>query len=260
MKTLKILSVGNSFSEDTMEYVAEIALSLGYGAVKMANLYVGGCSLNKHFYHAETDAAVYRYSVNTGDGWSRTPGQTIRAAVEEEPWDWISIQHGTHDGSRYTSVESYEKLPALIEKIKGWAWSGARIAFNMAWVAEPYSTHHEIRSYDGNQQEMYKKLLETTQVAVLPVKGLDRLSPAGTAIQNARTTELNGKLSRDGFHLSLDIGRYIAGVTFLKALTDVSLDGLTWRPEGVDARALEIAVQAANCALDTPFAVTELLL
>ena len=258
MKALKILSIGNSFSEDTMAYLTEIALSLGYDTVKMANLYVGGCSLNQHFYHAENDIATYRYSVNTGNGWSHTPDRTIRKAVEEEEWDWISIQHGTHDKSRYTSAESYEKLPALIETVQDWAWQGVKIAFNMAWVGESYYKHHEIVSYGGDVEVMFQKLLETTQAAVLPVKDLDRVSPTGTAIQNARTTELNGRLSRDGYHLSLDIGRYIAGLTFLKALTGAAIDGVAWRPEGVDAHARQLAIKAANAAVNTPFAVTKL--
>ena len=38
------MSVGNSFSVDTMEHVAGIALSLGVECIKLGNLYVGGCS------------------------------------------------------------------------------------------------------------------------------------------------------------------------------------------------------------------------
>ncbi|MBQ8431353.1 MAG: DUF4886 domain-containing protein [Clostridia bacterium] len=256
LKSLKILSIGNSFSMDTMEHLANVALSLGYQSVKLGNLYIGGCSLNKHFYNAENDLAAYRYFQNTGDGWRETPEHKISDALKECDWDWISIQHGTKDKSRYTSVESYEKLPALIEYVKGLAWSGAKIAFNMAWVAEPYSHHHEITSYNGDQMLMYQSLLETTQAAVLPAKGLDVLSPTGTAIQNARTTQLVDKLSRDGFHLSYIHGRYIASLTFLKALTGISIDGIKWAPEGVSEGEKQLSVAAANAAIETPFAIT----
>ena len=115
---LKILCVGNSFSEDTTAYLVEIALSLGFSKIKVANLYVGGCSVNKHCVHAENDMPVYRYDVNTGSGWAYTSDYKISDAIKSDDWDWISIQHGTGDGSRYTEIKSYEKLPWLINYIK----------------------------------------------------------------------------------------------------------------------------------------------
>lgn len=257
-KTLKILSVGNSFSMDTMEHLANVALARGYGSVILGNLYIGGCSLNRHFENAENDLPAYRYYQNTGDGWSESSGHRISEAVRAQNWDWISIQHGTKDGSRYTSVESYQKLPALIESIKSLAWSGAKIAFNMAWVAESYSHHHEITSYNGDQMLMYQRLLEVTQEAVLSAKGLDLLSPTGTAIQNARTTSLANRLSRDGFHLSYVHGRYIAALTFFKALTGLSLHGIKWAPEGVTEQEQELCVACATAATETPFSITRI--
>lgn len=45
---LKILCIGNSFSQDTTAYVAEIAKAIGYEDVVIANLYIGGCPICKH--------------------------------------------------------------------------------------------------------------------------------------------------------------------------------------------------------------------
>lgn len=44
---LKILCIGNSFSQDTTAYVAEIAKAIGYEDVVIANLYIGGCPICK---------------------------------------------------------------------------------------------------------------------------------------------------------------------------------------------------------------------
>lgn len=255
---LKILSIGNSFSVDTMKHLAEIAHALGIEHVKLGNLYVGGCSLNKHFEHAMNDLPAYKYYTNDGSGWIETPDVRIREAIVSEEWDWISIQHGTKDGSRYTDPASYEKLPALIEYVRSLAWSGARIAFNMTWVGEPWHHHHEIVSYGGDQLLIYRKITEITESIVEKTAGLDRVSPTGTAVQNARTTCLKDTLSRDGYHLSLDTGRYIAGLTFLKALTDIPIDGIEWAPDGTDVTARRIAVEAANAAIRTPYSITDL--
>ncbi|MBQ8214114.1 MAG: DUF4886 domain-containing protein [Clostridia bacterium] len=255
-KSLKILSVGNSFSIDTMKHLPYIAASLEIEDIRLGNLYIGGCSINRHCTNVENDAPAYKYYTSNGGDWSNTPDVKVSDAIKSEDWDWISIQHGTGDGSRYTAVESYQKLPYLVGYIRSNAKPHTKIAFNMAWVMEPYSTHKEICSYEGDQMRMYENLTELTKTVVLPTNGLDRVSPTGTAIQNARATELSGRLSRDGFHLSYGIGRYIAGLTFLKALTGMEIDSVTWMPEDVTEADREIAICAANRAIASPFAVS----
>lgn len=252
---LKILSIGNSFSVDTMEHIANIALNLGIKNVKFGNLYIGGCSINKHYFNIENDIPAYKYYLNTGTEWTSSPEYKISDAVKSEKWDWISIQHGTGDGSRYTLVESYANLAGLVEHVKSLAWQSVKINFNMTWVGEPYDTHPEIVAYGGNQLLIYEKIAEIMQNVIVPMKGIDFVSPTGRAIQNARTSKLK-TLSRDGYHLSFGIGRYIAGMAFFKALTGLDIDNITWAPEGVYDTAVKIAIESANNAIKIPFAVT----
>lgn len=253
MKSIRILSVGNSFSADTMEHLPDIALSLGIDDFKFANLYIGGCSVNRHYHNIVHGLADYVYFTSTGNGWDRKEQVSIAEALQEE-WNIVSIQHGTGDGSRYTSPESYENLPLLIERIRQQA-GGAKIAFNMAWVAEPESTHHEITSYGGDQALMYQNLTSLTGSLILPA--VDIVSPAGTAVQNARAY-LPQKLTRDDFHLSYGLGRYIAALTFLKTLCGIDISGVTWCPDGVTVQEREIAKKAAEAAAKVPFAVSPL--
>ncbi len=250
---MKILSIGNSFSEDTMEHIADIVKSLGIIDFKFANMYIGGCSINRHYNNIVNNTADYVYSVNTGDGWQKTKEVAIADALKED-WDVISIQHGTGDKSRYTAPESYENLAKLIDRVKELNKS-AKIAFNMAWVAEPESTHHEISSYDGNQALMYQKLTTLTESLVAPL--VEVVVPTGTAVQNARP-HIPKKLTRDDFHLSYDLGRYIAGLTFLKVLCDIDISAVKWSPEGVTEQEREIAKKAVESAVKAPFTVSEL--
>lgn len=256
-QTLRILSVGNSFAWDTMQHLPDVALAAGVREVKIAFLFVGGCSIKRHLSHAEGDLPAYQYHVHYGDGWQVSEGKRIREAVSEERWDWISIQHGTGDGSCYTKPESYEGLPRLIEYIKSFAAPETKIAFNMAWVPEPDRDHHEMIAYGGDQARMFQNLVALTERLVKPTKGLDAVSPTGTAIQNARTVA-DRPLTRDGFHVSYDWGRYIAALTFFGALTGVTLQALDWVPEGVSESEKGIALRAAALALCTPFALTSM--
>lgn len=46
--TLRILAVGNSFSDDGTEYLPELLEAAGIHNVIVARLYIGGCSLERH--------------------------------------------------------------------------------------------------------------------------------------------------------------------------------------------------------------------
>lgn len=256
---LKILAVGNSFAKDTFWHLPELALALGFERIRIAFLYISGCSIRRHFECAEGDLAAYRYWVNIGDGWAESEGRRIKETVAEEDWDYISIQHGTGDGSRYTLPESYEKLEALVSYIRDAASTKTQIVFNMAWVMAPYRDHPEIRSYGGDQLLMYSKLVHLTRTLVKGTKGIDVISPAGTAIQNARARGFSDdRLMRDGFHLSHGLGRYIASLTFIKELTGIDIDRLSWMPEGVTEEERIIAIAAANAAVANPFEITNI--
>jgi hypothetical protein len=65
---MKILSFGNSFSVDTMEHTADIMKSLGVTDFKFGNLYIGGCSIRRHYNNAVGNLAEYVYYTNSGSG------------------------------------------------------------------------------------------------------------------------------------------------------------------------------------------------
>lgn len=255
MKEIKILSIGNSFSQDTMEHLAEILKSLGYEKIKLGNLYIGGCSINKHLDNIESESKKYEYFTNSGNGWTCTPETSSNDAVKSENWDWISIQPGTADGSRVTDPESYKNLPKLCAKVRALANENAKLAFTMTWFGEPDNPHPEMVSYNGDQLKMYGLLTEIIQNTVLPMNCVDVITPIGTAVQNARTSSLN-PVCRDGYHLTFDTGRYFAGLTFVKALLDENIDNIKYAPDGVSERDKKIAIESANNAIKTPFAIT----
>ena len=59
-KTLRILAVGNSFTNDTMEYVAQIAHSAGYN-VTVGVLWESGVSMEEHVNYIGRNSPVYKY-------------------------------------------------------------------------------------------------------------------------------------------------------------------------------------------------------
>ena len=250
---LRILTIGNSFSDDTMEYVYQIAQSAGVEQVELGNLYIGGCTLNTHAQNASRDAAAYEYRTNTRGTWSTQQRAKISTAITSTNWDFISLQQAS--GS--SGIEStYSKLPELIAYVKSLANPEAKLVWNMTWAYQQNSTHEEFPKYDSNQATMYDKILNAVATQVKTQSDITMVSPTGTAIQNARTSYVGDNLTRDGYHLTTDLGRYIAGLTFFHQLTGVSIENVDYAPSGISESLQKIAIESAMNAVKSPTKVT----
>ena len=106
---------------------------------------------------------------------------------------------------------------------------------------------------------MYNQIISAYNTKVKPVTVINLTIPSGTAIQNARTSYLGDTLTRDGYHLSDPLGRYIAGLMFFKAITgfDVTPSTIPYKPEGVTEALQLLAMDAVNKAYQNPFEITE---
>ena len=60
---MKILSIGNSFSQDAQRYLHKIAEKNGR-RLKNCNLYIGGCTLRKHYFNIIDDEKAYEFQFN----------------------------------------------------------------------------------------------------------------------------------------------------------------------------------------------------
>ena len=248
---MNILCIGNSFSVDTAWLLPQIITDLELKDYHIGNLYVGGCSLNMHWEHLCGDAKVYKYYQTEGGEWESREEVSIAEAIAERKWDWISIQAGTKDGSRYSQEESYENLPALVEKVRALAGADTKIAFNMTWVGDQDKPKSEMPHYRGRLDELYRDIAAVTERVVTPL--VDKVCPTGTAVQNFRL-DYDGPMCRDGYHLHRGIGRYVAGLAFLEAIAGVDISAIRWTPEEAeDLR--ERAIAAVEQAMVRPFAV-----
>ena len=252
---LNVLAVGNSFAQDTFTWLPLVAKYLGFEKIRVARLFHGGCSINMHLEFLEQNVPAYSYAVWNGTAWVKQKNFTSAAAIADGRWDHIVIQHGTKDGSRYSKPDSYENLPALIEKIKSLAEGDPKIVFNMTWVGEKNKPKSEMPEYENRLADLYRDITALTQELILPLPGIDKVCPTGTAIQNLRRI-YNGPLCRDGYHLTLDLGRFAAAVAFLVALTGIKADKLQWQPAGVTASQRRKVIRAAKAAVTEPFRVS----
>lgn len=249
---LKILTIGNSFSDDTMEYVWNIADSLGVEDIYLGNLYIGGCTLDTHAFNARGNYTAYDYRVNTDGKWV-TERARMGDALSAQEWDFVSLQQASGSSGM---PDTYGELEYLLGYI-GEKAPSAQIVWNMTWAYQQNSNHSEFWKYERDQQTMYEKIVQTVQDLIVPNEKIAAVIPNGTAIQNARTSYVGDTLTRDGYHLTLDFGRYIAGLTLVRALTGLSVAECGFAPAGMSAEYRAIAVESAENAVKTPFSVTK---
>ncbi|QMS85658.1 DUF4886 domain-containing protein [Candidatus Xianfuyuplasma coldseepsis] len=254
-KQLRILGIGNSFTEDAMEYLYHIADDYGVEEIILGYLYIGGAPLSTHVEMIETEARDYRYYDNTKGYWAYHSSYTIEQGITEQEWDLISIQQASYDSGR---AETYnDDITTLIDFIFEHAQNkNVRIMWHMTWAYQATSNHSGFVNYDNDQMTMYNAIINAVQTKIVPDERFDLIIPSGTAIQNVRTSYIGDTLTRDGFHLSYDQGRYIAGLTWFKEITGFSINEITYKPEGITDTDQQAIVEGVNYAVETPFEIT----
>lgn len=145
--TLEILAIGNSFSVDALEYAYQIAEDLGIEKIVIGNLYIGGCSLEKHAKNAKNDTAAYTYYFNDNGTWTSTKNYKISTALTSRDWDYITLQQW----SATSGVESSynDDLTDLIDYVK--TYSEAKLGWHMTWAYQQNSTHSSFPTYNKDR-------------------------------------------------------------------------------------------------------------
>lgn len=226
--TLRILAVGNSFSDDGTEYLPGLLEAAGIHNVIVARLYIGGCSLERHCDEYAKGLDNYIYYKSTRNHWETvSKNASLIDGLKDEPWDIITIQETSgHSGTYETYKEWIPRLLGIIRKEA--ANPRATIVWHETWAYASNSSHGMFGQYDCDQTNMYNAIVDCVRRASgefdIPV-----VIPSGDAIQIARETRLNNQdevpvtskvyqLTRDGYHLTRQFGRYTAACTWFEAL------------------------------------------
>ena len=250
-KSIKILAIGNSFSVDAMKHhLFQVLESAGYTDITLGNLYIGGCSLDTHYDNLKGNKAAYTFYLNTDGEWSQTPNTTPGTAFGKARWDVVTIQQV----SSFSGLpKKYDNLQGALEIIKQ-KEPQAKIYWHMTWAYQQDSPHDAFPYYNKDQMTMYKAIVSTVQEKVAVNSLIDGIIPAGTAIQNLRTSELGDTLTSDGHHLEDTYGDYTAALTWFCAITGASPSDTDYRP--VRSYWKDVSQSVEN-AIAKPYQVTE---
>lgn len=254
---VRILAIGNSFSDDAIEHFLYGLAKAGGHKVIIGNLYIGGAELDQHWKNASENKDAYSYRKIALNGKKVVrPKTSIAYALADEHWDYISFQQVSSKSGLYHTYTP--PLPALInyvkEKVKN---PDTKYILHQTWAYAQTSKHKGFVNYDNNQKKMYKAIAKTSK-KVYAENNFDLLIPSGTAIQNARTSFVGDSMTRDGYHLDLILGRYTASCTWYEKIFNETVIGNSFSPEKLSSYKTALAQNAAHFAVLKPFKVTVL--
>jgi len=252
---LKVLAIGNSFSEDAIEnYLFDLADAAGEKII-IGNLYIGGASLALHEENSRENKAAYSYrKINLSGQKAIIDDFTLSDGLADEDWDYISVQQVSLNSGQYEVV--IQHLPQLVAYVRERA-PKAKIVYHQTWAYQHDSTHPGFVNYERSQEKMHNAIVETTQ-KISKLKNISTVIPSGTAIQNARTSSLDDTLTRDGYHLELTYGRFTAACTWYQKLFDLDVRKNPYKPDSISELQAKIAKEAAYQAVKKPFQVSQI--
>lgn len=227
---LRVLAIGNSFSDDAMEYLPSFVDNLECEHVELARLYIGGCSLERHvreyrqgnasyqFYHYDYDA--YEPKSDKIHEWKKDSElRTMEHALKMGEWDIITMQQVSGYSGKWESFQPH--LDELVEIVRKYQ-PKARLAWHMTWSYSSDSKHGDFKRYNNDQETMTNAIVATARKVYEETPHFDYLIPSGVAIEALRNTCNNPPkdLTRDGFHLDYGMGRYAAACVWYKVLIE----------------------------------------
>lgn len=245
-ENLKVLDIGNSYTQDAHRYLENIALATGanidchvYKAIRGSGSYKSWVDCYK-----DKDPVTYNISRTLGISIDNIAGTGVandgfifRNALSAVQWDIILIHQVSNYANDYnlwdTNCEGgyLKELIYILRKTNPQATIGFLLIHS---YRSTYSANTEKSSF-----VRWKNIADATK-QLKRNYGIDFIIPYGTAVQNLRASSLNDEyeFSTDGTHLADGLGDYVASCCYYQSLLaprfGISVLGNSWRKDNLD--------------------------
>lgn len=224
---LKILAIGNSYSNDTTEYVSRIARGLGI-KVEVTSLYYPGCTLKMHVYKYENDIPDYVLFVDGNCDWKY---MTLKEVLAAKQYDIITFQQspsGCQDFSTYYTPEN-PYLTKLADYVRV-QQPNAKFMIHQTWAFCEEACHgggeYTVVYYDTTA-DMFKEIEENYRKASALLGNIP-IIPFGKAVQTAvdefgydPSYQGNPTVYNDLISHMNKTGSYLTGCVFVESIFGV---------------------------------------
>lgn len=233
---MKILCIGNSFSCDATRYLYGIARAGGV-EMEIANLYIGGCSLERHYRNMLGDKQDYQLYFN---GAATGFFVTLSEALLSRQWDIITMQQASPSSFNQDTYEPY--ATAIADFVRECA-PKAKLIVHQTWAYEDGSDKlFKVAGYQtsaamfADVEKAYNMMAQTINA--------DGLIPSGRVMQMLLEKGIP-TVHRDTFHANLGVGRYALGLLWYRMLTGKSAAENSFRDFDIPVSEEEILIAKA---------------
>ena len=223
--SLKVLHIGNSFTENSTCYLSKMVKAAGIDTKNMC-LYtcIRSAGSFSTFIKCWNDNDKIGYAISKVIGGinmkiasSAIPydGSNLRKAFTECKWDLIIIQQVSHYSYRYDLWNKDDAGGHLLELI------------DLIHTYQPQATiganlNHASYILGNNTNRQFLRIADSYHQSINDY-GIDFIIPYGTAVENIRNSSINntqyGFLNpNDQHHLANGVGQYVANAAYFEAL------------------------------------------
>ena len=245
-RPLKVLMIGNSFSISCTRQLPQVAWANGH-RLDLASLFIGGCSLERHWRNVEaaaTNAAFRPYRFDRfvdGRCVVEKGAANIPDALAMDKWDVVTLQQSSHFSWDPATYQPWGDN--LVAKIRALA-PQAKILVQETWSYPPWD--RRLGKFGFDQVEMYARLHDA--YGAFAKKYGFGIIPVGTAAEIC--ADRNALFTKPDFHFNHGEGEYLQALVWDLSLFGPKAGGAcAYRPQGMSAeRAGELA-DAADAAV-----------
>ncbi len=184
-KIVKVLAVGNSFSQNALTFFSKIAGAAG-DKVVAKNAMIGGCDFERHMRHADA------FEANPDDPVGRPypSKKSLKDLLTQEQWDYVTIQQASPKSFKPETYHPH--VDRLIAYIKKYA-PQAEIVIHQTWA---YRDDHPFWGDKTLNTDVMYKRLRAAYDGLAKDTGF-RMIPCGDAMETARQDPAWGKFVPD---------------------------------------------------------------
>lgn len=238
---MKILAIGNSYSQDGTRYIHEIAAADGVD-ILTKNLVIGGCTLERHHNNILSGENAYYLEIN---GKMVAENVPLLETLLSEDWDIISIQQQSSSSMDFATFQPH--LDAIVDYLR-YHRPNAKLALHQTWA---YIDDAAFLADFGVKcaNEMFLKV-KSSYAQAAKAANIDIIIPSGQAMENLRLANAS-PIYRDPIHASLGLGRYTLSLVWYSLLTgkDIAENSFNAFDEPVSDENIAIAKKAASDAV-----------
>ncbi len=246
---LKILMIGNSFSSSVLTYLPEMVRHEKKHNLTIANLYIGGCTLENHMIQlkkSQENPAHKPY-------WTNYPEDrevSLPDLIGAEKWDIVTIQQGS---SESWNPDSFHPFADDLISYVGEHAPQAEIVIQQTWSYRNTDPRIALPNpeWGFDQTGMYERL--TVNYQALAKQYGFRIIPTGAAVQAHRRAGGPDVAGKEGDHIHLNnAGDYLQACVWYGFLFGENPSGITFIPETLSpetVRALQKNAETALCGI-----------